>query len=130
MENNVVITVSQRQDKGEEQILYSGAAQYSESALGKYIKYIENDGTVTQIRFTERLCWIVRKGAYESKILLNVDQESRIEMKTEYGNLHFDAQLLNLIGTESGWKVKYHLLQQDEVISVFEFTWIIKEALA
>ena len=37
---------------------------------------------------------------------------------------------LSLIGTEDGWKVKYYLLQNDEVISIFEFTWIIKEALA
>ena len=41
MENNVVITVTQRQDQQEQQVIYSGAAQYSESALGKYIKYIE-----------------------------------------------------------------------------------------
>lgn len=130
MENNVVITVTQRQDQQEQQVIYSGAAQYSESALGKYIKYIEEDGTVTNVRFTDQLCWILRKGVYESKVLLHVEQESKIKMKTEYGELHFDAQLASLIATEDEWKVKYYLLQNDEVISVFEFTWMIKEALA
>ena len=130
MENNVVITVTQKQDMEEEQVIYSGVAQYTENALGKYIKYIENDGTITNIRFTDQLCWILRKGVYESKVLLHAEQESKIKMKTEYGELQFDAQLASLIGTEDGWKVKYYLLQNDEVISIFEFTWIIKEALA
>ncbi len=130
MENNVVITVTQRQDQQERQVIYSGVAQYSESALGKYIKYIEEDGTVTNVRFTDQLCWILRKGVYESKVLLHVEQESKIKMKTEYGELHFDAQLVSLIATEDEWKVTYYLLQNDEVISVFEFTWMIKEALA
>ena len=130
MENNVVITVLQKQDQEEKQVIYNGAAQYYENALGKYIKYVESDGTKTQIRFTDQLCWILRKGVYESKILLHVDQESKIKMSTEYGDFQFDAQLVNLIGTEQSWKVTYHLLQQNEVISVFEFTWLIKEALA
>ena len=130
MENNVVITVTQKQDANEQQVIYSGAAQYSESSLGKYIKFVENDGTVTQVRFTEQLCWILRKGEYESKVLLNLEQDSKIKVKTEYGELVFDAQLVSLISTENSWKVTYHMLQQEEVISVFEFTWLIKEALA
>ena len=130
MENNVVITVTQRQDQEEQQVIYNGAAQYSESSLGKYIKYVESDGSTTQVRFTDQLCWILRKGVYESKVLLNLEQESKIKVKTEYGELVFDAQLVSLIATENTWKVMYHLLQQGEVISVFEFTWLIKEALA
>ena len=80
MENNVVITVIQRQDQQEQQVIYSGVAQYSESALGKYIKYIEEDGTVTNVRFTDQLCWILRKGVYESKVLLHSEQESKIKI--------------------------------------------------
>ena len=130
MENNVVITVLQKQDQEEEQVIYSGAAQYSENSMGKYIKYIENDGSVTNVRFTDQLCWILRKGAYESKVLLHTEQDSSIRVKTEYGELHFEAQMVSLIGTENSWKVVYYLLQQGEAVSVFEFTWLIKEALA
>ena len=130
MENNVVITVLQKQDQEEEQVIYSGAAQYSENSMGKYIKYIENDGSVTNVRFTDQLCWILRKGAYESKVLLHTEQDSSIRVKTEYGELHFEAQMVSLIGIENSWKVVYYLLQQGEAVSVFEFTWLIKEALA
>ena len=130
MENNVVITVLQKQDREEEQVIYSGAAQYSENSLGKYIKYIENDGTVTNVRFTDQMCWILRRGAYESKVLLHADQDSSIKVKTEYGELHFEAQMVSLVGTENSWKVVYYLMQQGEAVSVFEFTWLIKEALA
>lgn len=130
MENNVIVTVIQKQDDEEQQVVYDGGAHYHENHLGKYIKYVENDGTITQIRFSDQLCWILRKGKYETKVLLHVNQESKIKICAEYGDFQFDAQLISIVGSENGWRVKYHLLQQEEVISVFEFTWLIKEALA
>lgn len=130
MENNVKIVVMQKQDQDQKQIIYEGVAHYEANARGTFLKYYEKDGTKVQVRFTQSSCWVVRKGAYDSNIHLNIDRDSYIEMKTEYGEFHFDACMTRLVGTENSWSVVYQLLQQDEVVGVFNITWLIKEALA
>ncbi|MDD6467432.1 MAG: DUF1934 family protein [Erysipelotrichaceae bacterium] len=130
MENNVKIQVLQRQDHEIKQVIYEGVAQYEANAHGTFLRYEEKDGTKVQARFTQSSCWIVRKGEYVSNIHLNIERESYIEMKTEYGEFHFDACMTQLVSTDQSWSICYQLLQQDDVIGEFHITWIIKEALA